>query len=142
MNTDECLRVLYVDDDRDSFEMLKVLLGLSQIEVDSASTVAEAMAHARANQFDLYLLDSGLPDGSGLGLCRMLRSVYPTVPVVFYSGNAHLEDIEMGMAAGAAGYITKPHSDRLAATILQLVTNYRERRRPAFTDFRVLKAAA
>ena len=142
MKTDECLRVLYVDDDRDSFEMLRVLLGMSRIEVDSAPTVAEAMAQARVNQFDLYLLDSGLPDGSGLGLCRKLRSLYPKTPVVFYSGKAHLEDIEMGMAAGAAGYITKPNSERLAATILQLVTNYRERRRPAFTDYRVLAAAA
>ncbi|MEP6703975.1 MAG: response regulator [Acidobacteriota bacterium] len=142
MNYDERLRVLYIEDDRDSFEMIKVMLSLSGIAVESAPTAGEAVKRAGSERFDLYLLDSGLPDGSGLGLCRKLRVIDPRIPVLFYSGNAHVDDIERGMAAGAAGYITKPNSDKLAASIVQLVTNYRERRRPAFTDYRVLSAAA
>ena len=79
MNTDERLRVLYVDDDRDSVEMLKVMLGMSRIELDSASTVGEALTLAGSERFDLYLLDNALPDGSGLSLCRTLRAVDPAV---------------------------------------------------------------
>ena len=142
MKSDQRLRVLYVEDDCDSFEMLKVMLSLSQIEVECAVSVTEALIRAGSEKFDLYLLDTGLPDGDGLSLCRTLRAVDPRTPVLFYSGNAHLAEIERGMAAGAAGYITKPNSDKLAPTIIQLVTNYRERRRPAFTDFRLLSAAA
>ena len=142
MNNNERFRVLYVEDNCDSFEMLKVLLGLSRIELECAPSIGEALTRAGAERFDLYLLDSELPDGSGLSLCRTLRAVDPQIPVLFYSGSARPEEIERGMAAGAAGYITKPNSDHLAVAIIQLVTNYRERGRPAFTGFRVLTAAA
>ena len=140
MNTNKRLRVLYVDDDRDSFEMLKVMLDMSEIEVAPARSMFEALTHASSERFDLYLLDSGLPDGDGVTLCRTLRAAHPTIPVLFYSGNAHPEEIKMGMAAGAEAYITKPYSERLAPTILQLVTNYREQR-SLFTRFRTLEAA-
>jgi|KBSSwiStaDraftv2_1062776.scaffolds.fasta_scaffold19828_5 DNA-binding response OmpR family regulator len=141
MNTNERLHVLYVDDNRDSFEMLKVMLDMSQIEVAPARSMFEALTHASSERFDLYLLDSGLPDGDGVSLCRTLRAAHPEIPVLFYSGNANPEEIKMGMAAGADAYITKPYSEGLAATILQLVTNYRERR-VMFTDFRTLEVPA
>src|SRR5687767_8702454 len=138
MDTNERLRVLYVEDNCDSFEMLKVMLGMAKIELHSAASVGEALTRAGAERFDLYLLDTGLPDGSGLGHCRTLRAVDPHIPVLFYSGNARPDEIERGMAAGAAGYLTKPNSDHLATAITELIANYRERRRPAFTDFRLL----
>lgn len=141
MNTDERLRVLYVDDDRDSFEMLKVMLGMSRIELDSASTIRDALTLAGSERFDLYLLDGGFPDGSGLSLCRTLRAVDATVPVLFYSGNADADAIERGIAAGAAGYITKPNSDELAETIIQLSGSRFEGREP-ITDLRLMTAAA
>lgn len=141
MNNDARIRVLYVEDNRDSFEMLKVMLGMSQIDVDSAQDVDEALTRAGSEKFDLYLLDSGLPDGSGLGLCRTLRAADPEIPVLFYSGNAHPEEIKMGLAAGAGGYITKPNSDKLAQTISQLVKTRREPW-PSFSDFFVRAASA
>ena len=123
MNTNERLRVLYVEDNPDSFEMLRVMLGLSQIELECAGSVSEALTKAGSERFDLYLLDTGLPDGSGSSLCRTLRAVDPETPVLFYSGDAHPEKIRMGIAAGADGYILKPHSDKLAPTITQLVAS-------------------
>ena len=140
MNTTEQVRVLYVEDNSDSFEMLRTMLGLSQIDLERAVSVSEALTRAGSERFDLYLLDTVLPDGSGISLCRTLRAVDPEIPVVFYSGNAHTEQIRSGLAAGASGYITKPNSDRLAATILRLLVAHRERH-PAFTDFRVLSPA-
>ena len=140
MNTDESLRVLYVDDDRYSVEMLKVMLGMSRIELDSASTVGEALTLAGSERFDLYLLDNALPDGSGLSLCRTLRAVDPAVPVLFYSGFANSDAIEMGIAAGAAGYITKPNSDELAATIIQ-TSRTRYEPQESMVDFRLMAAA-
>ena len=140
MKSDERVRVLYVEDNCDSFEMLKVMLELSQIEVDCAVNVDEALTRASSESFDLYLLDTRLPDGNGFSLCRTLRFFDPETPVLFYSGHAHPEEIKMGMAAGASGYITKPNSDKLAVTIIELVTACRERS-AAFADFRVLAAA-
>lgn len=141
MNTNEPVRVLYVEDDPDSFEMLRMMLGLSQIDLERAANVSEAFTRAGSERFDLYLLDTDLPDGSGISLCRTLRAIDPQIPVVFYSGNAHTEQIRSGLAAGASGYITKPNSDKLAATIHRLLTVHREQH-PAFTDFRVLSTAA
>ena len=141
MNTDERLRVLYVEDNCDSFEMIKVMLGLSKIYVDCAVNVSDALKQALSERYDLYLLDSGLPDGNGLSLCRTLRTVDPETPVLFYSGQAHPEEIKMGMAAGADGYIIKPHSDKLAETIIQLVATRRQK--PAvLASLPVLAAAA
>ena len=127
MNTNKPLRVLYVEDDCDSFEMLKVMLGLVRIDLDCAVNMADALARARADRFDLYLLDSGFPEGSGVGLCRTLRSIDPNTPVLFYSGEAHPAQIKVAMVAGADGYITKPNSDKLAEAIIRLVANYREK---------------
>ncbi|HEX6125739.1 MAG TPA: response regulator [Pyrinomonadaceae bacterium] len=126
MNTSERLRVLYVEDNSDSFEMLRVMLGLSQIDLERAASLGEALRRAGSDRFDLYLLDSELPDGSGTSLCRTLRTVDPSVPVLFYSGVAQAEEIKLAVAAGADGYITKPYSDELAPTITQLVANRRE----------------
>lgn len=141
MNTNERVRVLYVEDNSDSFEMLRTMLGLFQIDLECAANLSDALTRAGSERFDLYLLDTKLPDGSGISLCRTLRAVDPEIPVVFYSGNAHPDEIRSGMAAGASGYITKPDSDKLAVTITRLLTDQRERR-PAFGDFRVLSAAA
>ena len=126
MNGDESIRVLYIDDDCDSFEMIKVLLGFSRIALAAASSASGALALAKANRFDLYLLDTGLPDGTGFNLCRTLLEIDPVTPVLFYSGHGRPEEIQMGMAAGASGYILKPHSDKLAETIMRLVADRRD----------------
>src|SRR5687767_7752901 len=99
MNTNTRLRVLYVEDNCDSSEMLTVLLGLAHIDVDCAVSVDDALARASADRFDLYLLDSEFPEGSGSGLCRTLRAIDPNTPLLFYSGNAHPEQIKAGLAA-------------------------------------------
>ena len=141
MNSNEPVRVLYVEDNCDSFEMLEMMLGFSQIDVVCAASIDEALIRSSADRFDLYLLDSGFPDGDGLTLWSTLRAGYPNIPILFYSGNAHPDEINMGLAAGADGYITKPHSDRLAGTIIQLVANRCER--PfLWTPLPVLAAAA
>ena len=141
MISDQRIRVLYIEDNCDYFEMLKVMLALANMELDSASSVGEAITRAGAERFDLYLLDSGLPDGNGLSLCRTLRAADPTIPVLFYSGHAHPDEIKMGMDAGANGYIIKPNSDKLAETIIQLVTTQREKS-ALQTSLPVLAAAA
>lgn len=125
MNTNERIRVLYVDDNCDSLRMLEVMLAFSNVDVECTTSIVDALRRSALERFDLYLLDSGLADGSGLGLCRTLRTVDPETPILFYSGSAHPDEIKMGIEAGADGYITKPHSDRLAPMIIQLVATYR-----------------
>ena len=141
MDTNRRLRILYIEDNCDSIDMLTVMLAMSDIEVDCALSVSDGLARAAKQRYDLYLLDSGLPDGDGLALCRTLRFANPDIPVLFYSGNAHSDDIKRGMSAGASGYVTKPHSDRLAPTIILLVENQRARA-ASYASLPVLAVAA
>ena len=66
------LRVLCVDDDEDSRVMLTTLLKLALIEAKAVGTGAEALSSIQAEPFDLYMLDSRLPDVDGFELCRRL----------------------------------------------------------------------
>lgn len=121
MKTSEHIHVLYVEDNEDTCLMITTLLGFSGIAVTCAETIAEAWKLAQTETFDLYLLDSRLPDGSGLDLCRCLREYAPHTPILIYSGNAFEIDKKNGLAAGANIYLTKPYFGDITKTILQAI---------------------
>ncbi len=112
------LRVLCVDD-KETCELLGTTLGISNIEIKSVHTVADAWRLAQTERFDLYLLETRLPDGNGFDLCRRLHRFAPRTPIVFYSSEAYETDRQRGLMAGAVVYLTKPYFDDLSATILQ-----------------------
>jgi DNA-binding response OmpR family regulator len=113
-------RILCVEDDLDSCDMLRVLL--HEYEVVTANTVGEGLKKARAERFDLYLLDSRYPDGSGVELCRQLRLFDTNTPVVFHSGLEGESDIRDAMNAGAQAYLVKPIGiDELEGSIERLL---------------------
>jgi two-component system, OmpR family, response regulator TrcR len=85
-----------------------MFLQIEGYRVTSAHTAAEALRLVTAQTFDLYLLDSRLPDESGVTLCRQLRETDPYTPIVFYSANAYEADKQQALAAGAQGYLVKP----------------------------------
>ena len=114
-------RVLYADDNEDSWLMLSTMLGFSSIETTSANTIDEALRLAQAEQFDLYLLDTRFPEGSDLELCRKLRAFNSSIPIVFYSGDAGETDKAKGFTAGADAYLVKPDSDTVMPTIFRLL---------------------
>jgi CheY-like chemotaxis protein len=112
-------RVLYAEDDEDSRFMVTTMLGFADIDVTTARTIAEAWELGLIGNFDLYLLDSRFPDGSGLELCRRLRERDPQTPVVFYSGDVYEKDVRNGLDAGARAYLPKPYLHDLGETILK-----------------------
>ena len=114
------LRVLCADDD-ETCELLTTTLGISDIEVKSVHTVADVWQMAQIELFDLYLLETRLPDGNGFDLCRRLHRLAPHTPIVFYSCEAYPIDRQKGLAAGAVAYLVKPYFGDLAATILQII---------------------
>ena len=115
-------RILYVDDHEDSSEMFKLLLSHSDYEVHTARTVEEAMQLARTHEFDLYVLDKRLPDGSGMELCRLLNQSNPDVPCIFYTGDAYEIHRQEAMAAGADAYIAKPDVDALIDAVYRFLS--------------------
>ena len=134
MRVPDRFRVLCVDDSEDSCGMLKALLGFSGIDIISANTVKEAFQLAHDKHFDLYVLANRFQVGCGLELCRDLRSFDPQTPIVFYTGDASESDKQKGLAAGANAYLTKPDSDLVAETILNLIKQSRETAKPPFYE--------
>ena len=123
-------RVLYAEDNKDGCLMITTMLGFSGIEVLVANTTAEALRLAQTEHFDLYLLDTRFPEGSGFELCRKLRETAPRTPIIFYSGEAYIGDKARGILAGADAYLVKPDSDTIAATIFRLLKEKRKKVSP------------
>lgn len=115
-------RILCVDDHEDTSEMLQLLLAQEDYEVMTAVTMEEALKMARASEFDLYILDKLLPDGSGLDLCRSLNEVTPGVPCIFYSGDAYEIHRQQAIDAGADSYVAKPDIDALIDGVQKLLS--------------------
>ena len=101
-------RILCVEDDPDSCEMLAKFLEILGYEVVSANSGADALRLAREQRFDTYVLDNCLDDMSGVELCKRIRAFDPHTPIIFYSAAAKKSDHEEAMSAGAQSYITKP----------------------------------
>ena len=115
-------RVLCVDDDEDSRVMLTALLGITLIEAKAVGTATQALSSIRAEPFDLYLLDSRLPDADGFELCRRIRDYDPQTPILFFSGAAFDADKEKAIEAGANAYVIKPDVVGLLGRIKQFVS--------------------
>ena len=115
-------RILCIDDHKDASEMMKLLLSQEDYEVVTAETIKEAIELAKASEFDLYVLDRHLPDGSGLELCQQLTQIRPGVPCIFYSGDAYDIHRSEALAAGADAYVAKPDIDRLIESVRQLLS--------------------
>jgi DNA-binding response OmpR family regulator len=116
-------RILCIDDHDDTSEMLKLLLVHEDYEVQTAATMQEALALAKSQQFDLYVLDRHLPDGSGLELCTKLNEITPGVPCIFYTGAAYAIHRTEAIAAGADAYVAKPDIEGLIASVHRLLAD-------------------
>ena len=114
-------RVLCVEDDEDTRDMLKTMLGFSDLEGVGAPNVGVALRLMEHQRFDLYILDGGLRGVNGLSLCEQIRASDARAPIIIFSGNALASDIEAGMHAGANAYLVKPDTSELVPTIKRLL---------------------
>lgn len=123
MQTKIVFRILYAESNEDCYELMRTILGFSEIEVECAKTVSDALKTAAKKRFDLFLLGTRFPDADGFELCRRLRGIAPETPIFFYSGDARPADKEKGITAGANGYLVKPFLEEIVERILQFARN-------------------
>jgi DNA-binding response OmpR family regulator len=102
------MRILYVEDHDDTREMVAFLLADSSCEITAVETYREALAAAKQEKFDLYIVDNWLPDGLGVALCREIRTFDPTSPIIFCSGFDDDGHRQMATVAGATILVRKP----------------------------------
>lgn len=100
-------RILLVEDDARLSEAVQYSLERAGYEVHVAGTNADAILTARRFPPDLAILDIGLPDGSGLQLCRQLQ-LNRMLPVIFLTGHDEETDVILGLECGGDDYVTKP----------------------------------
>ena len=84
-------RILLVEDHEDDWELLA--FKLREYKLAFAHCFEEGLRLARRRLFDLFILDNWLPDGSGVGLCRLIRKFDLRTPILFYSAAAYQRDI-------------------------------------------------
>ena len=94
-------RVLFVDDDEDACEILRLLMSSCGVDATCALSAVEAWPLIRGQFFDLYVLDGWLPGIDGFEFCRQIRESDSDTPILFYSGAAYDKDKQKGIAAGA-----------------------------------------
>lgn len=127
-------RVLCVEDDLDSCEMLTYMLSSTAdaYDVTGVHHADQAMALISTRSFDLYVLDVWLRDIDGFELCRWIRRRDANVPIVFFTANGQAVNRSKAMEAGGDAFLIKPNDlDTLPATVQTLLRgNPRVSRRP------------
>ncbi|MGH3775446.1 MAG: response regulator transcription factor [Pseudonocardiaceae bacterium] len=101
-------RVLVVEDDETIGSVLDSSLRAHGHHVVWQRTGRRALRAASETEFDLVLLDLGLPDLDGVEVCRQLRASNPTTVLVILTARTEEMDVVVGLEAGADDYLTKP----------------------------------
>ena len=129
------MRLLLVEDDAALGTVLRRGLMEEGHAVDHVSTVAAATDRLSYNDYDLVVLDLGLPDADGIEVCAYLRASERAecrgTPVLVLTARDGLSDKVLGLDAGADDYLTKPfHYPELAARVRALLRRPKESSRP------------
>lgn len=102
------MRLLLVEDDAMIGDAVRASLLEAAYAVDWVRTVADAQHSIRCQQYDLVLLDLGLPGDDGLVLLRELRRGKNPLPVLIMTARDSVEDRIQGLDSGADDYVVKP----------------------------------
>jgi len=107
------VRVLLVEDHRDTAELLRAVLGRHGAGVRVAASLAEALAMLAELEFDVLVSDIGMPDGTGYDLVKRMRAQAhavgrPPMPAVALTAFAGGEDRDRALAAGFQHHAAKP----------------------------------
>jgi len=104
------LRVLIVDDNELTLELVSKILELDGYEVDVAYNASDAMNLIRSNIHDLLILDVMMPDMNGYDLCKILRQPPFTiiVPILILTAEGSDQDTVHALDCGANDLLTKP----------------------------------
>jgi two-component system phosphate regulon response regulator PhoB len=107
-------RVLIIEDEPDIRKTIDYNLSKESYEVIQAASIEEGEKAIASNKIDVIILDLMLPDGSGLTLCRDIKSEPSTknIPVIILTAKTEEVDRLVGFELGADDYVTKPFSVR------------------------------
>ena len=117
-------RILIVDDDPDSCELIEIMLRYADagVEVACAQTPEDGLRLAAAHRFDLFVLDQRLPGMNGSELCRAIRRMHADTPIMFFTGSAYERDRLEAFRAGANDFLVKRDDlNKVTVTVKRLL---------------------
>ena len=111
MSSSPSARILCVDDNKDSCDLIDFMLREDDesYRLTFVRTAEEALDLLDKQAFDLYILDYKLPGMSGIDLCSRIRRRDSETPIMFFSAMAYQHQREAATAAGATEYLVKPN---------------------------------
>lgn len=121
-------RVLVVEDDETSRNMLSVLLVRAGYNVHPASDGQEALSEMKRRHFDVVITDYRMPRLDGMAFISLSRIEWPETPVVMVSGD-HPDMAKAAVRQGAYAWLHKPYEPKLLLEILLDATRASQERR-------------
>ncbi|WP_317054641.1 response regulator transcription factor CtrA [Roseovarius rhodophyticola] len=116
------MRVLLVEDDPNTSKSIELMLTHANLNVYTTDLGEEGIDLAKLYDYDLILLDLGLPDMNGHDVLRQLRLARVDTPILILSGADDTENKIKGFGFGADDYLTKPfHREELVARIHAII---------------------
>ncbi len=97
-----------------------LMLGFPQAQLTSFQTLATAMDFAREQPQHYWLVDLGLPDGTGIDLIRMVREIYPLTYILVITVFGDADNIVGSIQAGANGYLLKEDMQKDVSLVLSI----------------------
>ena len=118
-------KILIIEDEPDIRKTLEYNISREGYDVVCASTLLDGKEQFNSSEFSLILLDLMLPDGSGLDLCREIKSQKDKshTPIIILTAKDDEVDKVVGFELGADDYVTKPFSVRELILRIKAVLN-------------------
>lgn len=130
------MRILVVEDEKGIANFLRDGLKEEGFAVDVAADGKKGWTLSQENEYDVILLDWMLPALSGIEVCRQIRKVNSSVPIIFLTAKDTVQDTIFGLEAGANDYIKKPFAfeELLVRIRVQLRTHEGEQTKLSIGD--------
>lgn len=114
-------RILCIEDDEDTCELITYVFEQQGYEVESCSE-PDCLKLLHEEKFAAIILDNYFHGTSGMTTCREIREFDQATPVIFFSGEARQAEIDKALSAGANAYLVKPNDfEKLTETAIKFI---------------------
>lgn len=115
--------ILCIEDDEDTCTLMRFVFEQEGFAVTTCS-VEDCLKIVERESFSAIILDNYFGDLNGIDICREIRKVHRTIPIIFFSGEVRQSERQKALSAGASAYLIKPDDfEKLVDTTLNLIKN-------------------